>query len=129
MVNDLKTPNIKENLLMSEFWIPIILFLCIFGIVAVVLYFNSRHEESRQATIRAAIERGQELTEDVVKSLTPARTPKWGLAIGLPIVGLALGLLIVGLGIGEPEAAWASAFPFFFGMGFIVFWYLEQRKS
>ena len=113
---------------MSEFWIPIILFLCIFGIVAVVLYFNSRHEESRQATIRAAIERGQELTEDVVKSLTPVKTnSKWGLACGLPFVGLGIALLIFGMGIGEAEAAWASVFPLFFGLGFIVFWYLEQK--
>ncbi len=115
---------------MSDTWIPIVLFICILGIVAVALYFNSRREESRQNTIRAAIEKGQELTEEVVKSLTPVKKPSsWGLALGLPSVGLALALLIVGLGIGEPEAAWASAFPFFFGMGFIVYWYLEQKNS
>lgn len=114
---------------MSEFWIPIVLFLSIFGIVAVTLYFNSKRESERQNTIRAAIEKGQELTEDVVKSLTPVKNSKWGLAFGLPSVGLAVALLVFGLGIGEAEAAWASVFPFFFGMGFIVYWYLEQRNS
>ena len=113
---------------MSEFWIPIILFICIFAIVAVVLYFNSRREESRQATIRAAIERGQELTEDVVKSLTPVKgNSNWGLAFGLPFVGLGIALLIFGMGTGDNDAAWASVFPFFFGLGFVVFWYLEQK--
>ena len=112
---------------MSEFWIPIILFLSIFGIVAVLLYFNSKREESRQATIRAAIERGQELTEDVVKSLTPSKSNNFGLAFGLPIVGLGIALLIFGLGIGESEAAWASVFLLFFGLGFVVFWFIEQK--
>jgi Domain of unknown function (DUF6249) len=113
---------------MSEFWIPIILFICIFGIVAVLLFFNSKREESRQATIRAAIERGQELTEEVVKSLTPPKSNNFGLAFGLPIVGLGIALLIFGMGIGESEAAWASVFPFFFGMGFVVFWFIEQKE-
>ena len=68
-----------------------------------------------------------QLTEDVVKSLTPPKSNNSGLAFGLPCVGLGIALLIFGLGIGEAEAAWASVFPFFFGMGFIVFWYLEQK--
>ncbi len=113
---------------MSEFWMPITLFICIFGIVAVTLFFNSKREGNRQATIRAAIEKGQELTEDMVKSLTPEKAnSNWGLAFGLPIVGLGIALLIFGMGIGESEAAWASVFPFFFGLGFVVFWYLEQK--
>jgi len=113
--------------MVNEFWIPIVLFLSIFGIVAVTLFFNSKREYSRQETIRAAIERGQELTEDVVKSLTPPKSNNSGLAFGLPCAGLGIALLIFGLGIGEAEAAWASVFPFFFGMGFIVFWYIEQK--
>ena len=114
---------------MAEIWIPITLFLCIFGIVTVSLFFNARRESSRQDTIRAAIERGQELTEEVVKSLTPEKKPSsWGLALGLPTVGIGIALLIFGVGTGETDAAWASVFPFFLGLGFIVYWYLEQKE-
>ena len=109
-------------------WIPIIMFLCILGIVAIAFYFNSKRENDRQNTIRAAIERGQELTEEVVKSLTPVKkSSNWGLALGLPSIGLGVALLIFGLGIGEMETGWASVFPFFLGMGFIIYWYLEQK--
>ncbi len=113
----------------NEFWIPIVLFIVIFGIVAAVMFFNSKKEQARQETIRAAIERGQELTEDVVKSLTPPKSKNGVLHFGIPIVGLGVALLIFGLGIGESEAAWASVFPFFFGLGFVVSWYIEQKRS
>lgn len=112
---------------MAGEWIPIVFFIAILGIVAVIFFFNSKRESYRQETIRAAIEKGQELTEDVVKSLTPPKNKNIGLAIGLPIVGLGVALLIFGLGIGEAEAAWAAAFPFFFGLGFLVYWYIERK--
>ena len=114
---------------MAGEWIPIVLFISILGMVAVIFFFNTKRENSRQKTIRAAIERGQELTEDVVKSLTPPKNRNLGLAFGLPFIGLGIALLIFGLGIGEAEVAWASAFPFFFGLGFIVYWYVEQKRS
>ena len=84
---------------MSEVWIPIVLFICILGIIAVSVFFNSKREANRQETIRAAINRGQELTEDVVKSLTPPKNKNIGLAFGLPIVGLSIGLMVLGLGL------------------------------
>ena len=115
--------------MVNEFWIPIVMFISIFGIVAAVLYFNTKREQARQETIRAAIERGQELTEDVVKSLTPPKSRNGVLHLGIPIIGLGVALLIFGMGIGEPEAAWASVFPLFFGAGFVVSWYIDKKRS
>lgn len=110
-------------------WIPIIFFLSTALILIALLYFNSKRESSRQETIRAAIERGQELTADTVKSLAPPKAENSGLAFGLPCIGLGAGMLVFGLGIGEAEAAWASAFLLFFGLGFIIYWYIDRKIS
>ena len=112
---------------MAGEWIPIILFICILGIVAVSLHFASKREYFRQETIRAAIEKGQELTEEVVMSLTPNKPKNTALYIGLPTVGLAVALLIFGIGTGETEAAWASVFPLFLGAGVIISWYIDKK--
>lgn len=114
---------------MAGEWVPIVLFLCIVGIIAVSLHFASKRENCRQETIRAALERGQELTEEVVMSLTPKRSKNTALYIALPTVGLAIALLIFGTGTGETDAAWASVFPFFLGVGIIISWYIDKKES
>ena len=114
---------------MSGEWVPIVFFLCVLGIVAVSLFFATRREFSRQETIRAAIEKGQELTDEIVQSLTPKRSKNIALYIALPTVGLSIALLIFGLGIGDSEAAWAAVFPFFLGVGIIISWYIDRKYS
>lgn len=114
---------------MTESLIPITFFISVFGIVAVTLYFNTRREQFRQETIRSAISQGQELTEEIVKSLAPPRNRHLGLAAGLPCIGLGLGLLVFGFGINETEVAWASAFPFFLGLGFILYWQIQKKNG
>ena len=114
---------------MAGEWVPITLFLTAAAIIVALIYFTFKKENSRQETIRAAIDRGQELTEDVVKSLTPPKSKNIGLAFGLPCIGLGFGMLVFGLGIGEPEAAWASAFLLFFGLGFVIYWYIDGKTS
>ncbi len=117
---------------MDELWIPIIMFLCIPASIYLWLYFGTKKEQDRQTTIRAAIDKGQELTPEIIDSLVPSpvKSKFRDLRIGLPIIGLSIGWMLYGnFGIKDPETAWAAAFPLFFGIGFIIAWYISSKES
>ena len=120
----------EEN--MDDIWIPIIMFLSILAAIYFGLFFSSKKEEERQSTIRAAIDKGQELTPEIISSLAPSpnKSKYRDLRIGLPIIGLSIGWMLFGMfGIKEPEATWAAAFPLFFGLGFVLAWYISSKES
>ena len=57
--------------------VPSVLFISIAIVVALFFYFRSRARREMQMTLRAAIDKGQELTPDVIERLgTPAGTVK-----------------------------------------------------
>ena len=116
----------------GELFIPIILFLSILLGVFFWLHFGSKKEEERQNTIRAAIDKGQELTSEIISSLAPSRAKSkyHDLRIGLPIIGLSIGWMLFGkFGVHDPEVTWAAAFPLFFGLGFVIAWYISSKES
>lgn len=113
---------------MHEGWVFIMLFICALGAIATFLYMNYKREAERQTTIRLAVDKGQELTAEVVASLVPKkRIGLTGLNIGMPFVGLGLAFVVFGFGIGEPDAQWGGVFPLFVGLGFIASWYIGRK--
>lgn len=117
---------------MDELWIPIIFLLSIPLSIFFWLNFGLKREEERQATIRAAIDKGQELTPEIISSLAPStvKSKYRDLRIGLPIVGLSIGFMLFGhFGVQDAQTTWAAALPFFFGIGFIIAWYISSKES
>lgn len=115
-----------------EILVPISLFFCIFMGIFVSHFFNHKRDKERQETIRLAIEKGQELTPEMVNSLLPVKKQcmNKGLRIGLPIMALGLAQLLFGLfGVGQDKVAWSSMFPFFFGAAWVFEWYLNEKKN
>ena len=117
---------------MDDLWIPIIFLLSVPLSIYFWLFYGTQKEQDRQNTIRAAIEKGQELTPDIISSLTPSKSKSKfrDLRIGLPIVGLSIGWMLFGhFGVNDKEVTWAAAFPLFFGLGFIIAWYISLKES
>jgi hypothetical protein len=111
--------------------VPIFLFLMIFGICAVVTYFQHRNRADLQLTVRAAIESGQPLSAEVLEGLTAALRPqKSDLRRGVVLVTIALGFCALAFGVGEPDAfgplLGVSAFPGLTGLGYIGLWLLNR---
>lgn len=116
----------------GELWIPIVMFLCIPLSIYIWLFYSTKKEEDRQNTIRTAIDKGQELTPEIIQSLvpTPVTSKYRDLRIGLPIIGLSIGWMLFGnFGVHDPEVTWAAAFPLFFGLGFVIAWYISSKES
>lgn len=125
--------DMLENVL-----VPIAAFAQVVAIVWVVQAFMSRRREALLKTVRAAIERGTELSPEVIKTLgAPARDKygdfKWGL------IWLAVGLAFVTLGwaiaAGEESAevlyimAGVGSFPGFVGLVLIGYGAVMMRTK
>jgi Flp pilus assembly protein TadB len=115
---------------MNDEWIPIAMFAAIALIFFLVLYFKHRGSAEMQQTIRLALERGTELTPEIINRLGAPAEPSRNkdLRAGLIWMGLALGLALCGLAVAtfSIEALYGclagAAFPFAIGLAYLVMW-------
>ena len=121
---------------MVEELIPIAMFATIALIFFIVLYFRQRSRADMQQTIRLALERGTELTPEIINQLgTPTEPSKnRDLRAGLIWMGLAFGLALCGVAVANfaIEALYGclagAAFPFAIGIAYLIMWRYGSRS-
>lgn len=118
---------------MSESLVPVVLFLTIGLVVSLNFYFRFRTRQAIQATVRTAIEQGQQLTPEVLEGLSDSLNSKNGdLRRGVISLFLGLGVLVFSLLLGEEEAEGPlmaiSAFPILLGAAYLGLWFFLKRN-
>jgi hypothetical protein len=121
---------------MAEELIPIALFAAIALIFFLVLYFKHRSRAEMQQTIRLALERGTELTPDIISRLgEPEPSKNRDLRLGLIWMSLAAGLALCGLAVPDPSGyalrgcLAGAAFPFAIGLAYLIMWRYGARDA
>ena len=114
--------------------IPIVMFIVIGVVLCIMLWLRFRTRQEVQQTVRTALERGQELTPEVLEGLTDTLNNKNGdLRRGVISVALAIGFVILAQFISEPEAksplTGLAAFPFLIGLAYIGLWKFTQKPT
>jgi hypothetical protein len=116
-----------------ELLIPISLFLAIVLVVWIVVAFRFKTQQNVQATYRAAIERGQELTPELLDRLGESRPKNRDLRRGIVLIGLGLGLAVFGLALGEEDAVRpllaTGALPFLVGVAYLGLWKFTAKDQ
>ena len=114
--------------------IPIVLFLTIGGTFALAFYFKYRTRHDIQNTVRAAIERGDPLSPEIVETLAMnISSPHGDLRKG--IISLALGAAIFAAAylVDEPDAAGPlsalAMFPGLIGLAYLGLWVFTGRGN
>ncbi len=115
---------------MAEELIPIALFAAIALIFFIVLYFRQRSRADMQQTIRLALERGTDLTPELISRLGAPAEPSRNkdLRLGLIWLALAVGLALCGLAVPDPSGnalqgcLAGAAFPFAIGVAYMIMW-------
>ncbi len=105
--------------------IPIVLFIAIAVVFGLFLYFKNRSKREMQKTMRAAIEKGQELTPEVIERLgSPPAAKNRDLRRGIISLAIGAGFIALGLAIPEEEAVrvmlGVASFPIALGLGFLL---------
>ena len=114
---------------MVEELIPIVMFLVVGFVFFLVLYFRHRNRAEMQQTIRLALERGTELSPELINRLgEPEPSKNKDLRLGLIWLALALGLVLCGIVVPDPTGdalrgcLAGAAFPFAIGLAYMIMW-------
>lgn len=105
--------------------IPVVFFLTVLTVTVVWFYLKHRNRVEMQHTFRLALEKGSELTPELIRTLgdpEPSRTRD--LRRALVSFALALGLVLCGIALGDADAfrgiLAGAAFPFAIGCAYLV---------
>ena len=105
-------------------WIPISMFISIAVILGLAMFFGYKTKHEVQETVRSALEKGQELSPELLDKIGQALpSPKSDLRKGVMsiTIGLALGAFAYLLGEEDAQGPLlaVSAFPFLIGVAYL----------
>ena len=120
---------------MEEF-IPIALFIGLTVVLCLFFMFRYKTRSEMQATIRTALDKGQELTPEVIDRLGSPKPPKdKDLRTALIWLALAVSTAAFGFGIPDDEEEVLqlmlgfAAFPLSLGVAYLVMWLFSSKRS
>ncbi|UCC15295.1 MAG: hypothetical protein JSW21_04990 [Gammaproteobacteria bacterium] len=113
-------------------FVPITFFLSIALIAGLVIYFRYRTRSEIQRTLRSAIDKGQELTPEILERIgEPRRPANADLRVGVIAIALGVGCAAFGLVLGEEDAVQPllaiAAFPFLVGLAYLSLWRFREK--
>ncbi len=121
---------------MSEELIPIVMFVATAVVLLGLFWFRFRAREAMQQTIRMALDKGHELTPEIIDRLGHPKAGKHkDLRLGIIWLSIALGLAITAFAVGSfaTEAlhgTLASAgLPFAIGLGYLLIHFLTAKDN
>ena len=109
----------------NEVWIPLSMFIGLTVVMTVWVWVRYKAKLDTQITIRSAIERGQELSSDLIEQLVnPPVPPHRDLRRGVVGVLTAVGFALFAVILGEEDAVrpllGVAMFPLSLGVAFLL---------
>jgi hypothetical protein len=120
--------------------IPLAPFIMVIAIVVIPAWLKSRDRREMQATLRAAIDKGQPLPPEVIDSISkdnvkPPATAARDLRTGVILLAVAVGIALFGYAVSFAEMdayypiAGIAAIPGMIGLAFIVLSFFNKNKG
>ena len=118
----------------SEMWVPIVLFAAIAVVISFWLYFRYRSRHALQQTVQAAIEKGQDLSPELLDRLgQPNTSGDTDMRRGVIAIGIGIAFAVFAFVLDERDAVRpllaTAAFPFVIGVAYLALWRLAGSKS
>ena len=121
---------------MNEEMIPISMFVGLTVVLCLFFWFRFRTRSDVQATIRTALDKGQELSPEIIDRLGHPKPPKnKDLRNALIWIALSAAMAVFGSMIPEVEDdvqmifLGIAAFPFFLGIAYAIMWRFSGNDS
>ncbi len=119
---------------MTEELIPIVMFLGLTVVFVALFWFRYRARRDMQETFRTALDKGQELTPEIIDRLGHPQASKYkDLRLGVVWLAIAAGLLLSAFAIPDPSGhalkgmLATAAFPFCIGIAYIILYRFTER--
>ena len=119
---------------MAEELIPIVMFISVAIVLIAVFWFRWRARDGMQQTIRMALDKGHELTPEIIDRLGHPKDSKYkDLRLGIIWLSLAAGLALIAVAVPDPSGhalrgtMAGAALPFAIGLGYLVIYFLTGK--
>ncbi|MDH3612536.1 MAG: DUF6249 domain-containing protein [Gammaproteobacteria bacterium] len=117
-------------------WVPIVMFLGLTVIVSLFFWFRYRARGDLQTTIRTALDKGQELTPELIDRLGGSKPVEHkDLRLALIWLAIAAGMVLIGFSVSfyAIEALYGvlagAALPFCIGIAYLIMWRYTEREQ
>ena len=121
---------------MIEEMIPIVMFVSIAVVFVFWFYFRHRSRMEMQQTFRLALEKGTELTPELIRQMGEPEPPKdRDLRRGLIWLAIGIGMALIALSVGynEPDALTGvlagAALPFTIGCAYMIMYRFGGKRE
>ncbi|MGB5346205.1 MAG: DUF6249 domain-containing protein [Woeseia sp.] len=119
---------------MLEEMIPIVMFIAIALVLILFYYYKYLARRELQRTVRIALERGQDLSPELLDRLgEPRKSAYSDLRRGFIAIGIAAGLSGFGFALGEEDALRpllaSSMLPLFIGFAYLILWRFNSSRQ
>ena len=116
---------------MEDQWIPIVMFIVIGVGVLGYFYWNHKNRASIMETVQKAIDKGSELTPELMMQLGATGNPRIrDMRRGIVFLSLGIAGLLCSLFFPDPDVVngirAGSVFPLMLGIGFLIVWKLNK---
>ena len=110
---------------MVEEFIPIVMFAGMTIVFVALFWFRYKARSEMQTTFRSALDKGQELSPEIIDRLGHPKAPKdKDMRYGIIWLSLAVALVLIGFAVPEPDALRGllagAAFPFCIGVAYLI---------
>ena len=115
-------------------WVPISMFLGLTIVICIFFWFRYRARSEMQQTFRMALDKGQELTPEVIDRLGhPKPSKDKDLRLGVIWISLAAGLVLIGFAVPDADALRGllagAALPFAIGIAYLLLHTFTDRDQ
>lgn len=119
---------------MEGIWVPIVMFIAIAAVLSAWLYFRHRTRADLQRTVQAAIEKGQELSPELLDRLgQPRVSGEVDLRRGVISISIGIAFVIFAFVLNEEDAVGpllgVAAFPSVLGIAYLALWGFAGNKD
>ncbi len=113
--------------------VPIVALFGVSIVVCVLFWFKHRNRSEVQQTIRAALDKGHELSPEVIDRLGhPKESKDKDLRLGIIWLAVAVGLVLLAYGLPDDEATEVmrgiASFPFAMGIAYLILHKFSDRN-
>lgn len=120
---------------MEDAVIAVTFFTGIFATLVILIVFRSKTKREQQETIRTAIEKGQEMTPELIAQIGSPPPPARDRDLRRAAIAFAIGGGFIGLGFGVADAdatramTGVASFPILIGVAFLVMHFFGSKES
>lgn len=121
---------------MVEEMIPIVMFLSLAVVFVALFWFRYRSRRDMQETFRAALDKGHELTPDIIDRLGHPKASQYkDLRLGVIWLAVAAGLVLIAFAVPDPSGhalrgtLAGAAFPFSIGIAYMILYRFTGRAE